>query len=166
MVDDAILLAIAEIAGVFVGFAALIGVTRRAEIESLQLGEIRAVVTNGLMVVVAALIPVALSAYDVAGRTRWLSAGLAYLLINWTAIFLALRLPENRRLAAARARTAPVASALFWLFEVPVQVPLVLLVLGVNRDLDPAFFLTALAFQMFEAALVLAQLVYARGGRS
>jgi hypothetical protein len=110
------------------------------------------------------LIPVALSAYDITGHALWLIAGLSYLLINLTVIFLALRRPENRRLAAVQARTAPMASAFFWLLEIPVQVPLVLVVLGVNQDLDSAFYLTALAFQMFEAALVLAQLVYSRAG--
>jgi len=45
-------LAIAEIAGVFVGFGALISFTRRAEIEAEQLGQIRAVVTIGLVVIV------------------------------------------------------------------------------------------------------------------
>jgi hypothetical protein len=58
MTEDAVLfITIAEIAGVFVGFAALISVTRRSEIQPAQLGQMRAVVTIGLVVVVAALIP-------------------------------------------------------------------------------------------------------------
>jgi hypothetical protein len=166
LVEDVVLfVTIAEIAGVFVGFAALISVTRRAEIDVSQLGQIRAVVTIGLMVVVAALIPVALSAYDLTGPALWVVASLIYLLLNWTVIVLALRRPENRRLAAAQARTTPVTAVFFWLLEIPIQVPLLLVVFGVNRDLDPAFYLTALVFHLFEAALVLAQLVYAQAGR-
>lgn len=156
---------IAEIAGVFVGFAALISITRRAEIDDSQLGQIRAVVTIGLMVVVAALIPVALTAYDLTGHTLWLIASIIYLLLNWTVIFLALRRPENRRLAAAQARTKPLMAVFFWVLEIPIQVPLLLVLFGVNQDLDPAFYLTALVFHLFEAALVLAQLVYSQVGR-
>lgn len=166
MMEDIVLfVTIAEIAGVFVGFAALISVTRRAEIETSQLGQIRAVVTIGLMVVVAALIPVALGAYDIAGHALWLVTSLVYLLLNWTVIFLALRRPENRRLAAAQVRTRPVTALFFWLMEIPIQVPLLLVVFSVDRDLDSAFYLTALVFHLFEAVLVLAQLVYAQVGR-
>lgn len=164
--DDVVLfVTIAEIAGVFVGFAALISVTRRSEIDTSQLGQIRAVVTIGLMVVVAALIPVWLGAYQVTGHPLWVVASLIYLVLNWAVIYLALRRPENRRLAAAQARTTPVMAAFFWLLEIPIQVPLLLVVFGVNRELDAAFYLTALVFHLFEAALVLAQLVYAQVGR-
>jgi len=165
-VEDVVLfVTIAEIAGVFVGFAALISVTRRAEIDVTQLGQIRAVVTIGLMVVVAALIPVAFSAYDLTGHGLWVVVSLVYLVLNWTVIVVALRRPENRRLAAAQARTTPVTAVFFWLLEIPIQVPLLLVILGINRDLDAAFYLTALVFHLFEAALVLAQLVYSQVGR-
>lgn len=166
MVEDiALFVTIAEIAGVFVGFAALIAVTRRSEIDASQLGQIRAVVTIGLLVVVAALVPVTLGAYDVAVNTLWLIASIVYLVLNWAVIYLALRRPENRRLAAAQARTKPMMAALFWVLEIPIQVPLLLVVFGVSSDLDLAFYLTALVFHLFEAALVLAQLVYTQVGR-
>ena len=165
MEDVVLFVTIAEIAGVFVGFAALISVTRRAEIDVTQLGQIRAVVTIGLMVVVAALIPVAFSAYDLTGHGLWVVVSLVYLVLNWTVIVVALRRPENRRLAAAQARTTPVTAVFFWLLEIPIQVPLLLVILGINRDLDAAFYLTALVFHLFEAALILAQLVYSQVGR-
>ena len=66
-VDSVIFIAIAEIAGVFVGFGALISVTRRSDVDPAQLGSIRAVVTAGLTVVVAALIPVVSASYGVGG---------------------------------------------------------------------------------------------------
>jgi hypothetical protein len=163
--DVVLFVTIAEIAGVFVGFAALISVTRRSEIDESQLGQIRAVVTIGLMVVVAALLPVAFNAYELRGHPLWVVASLAYLILNWTVIVLALRRPENRRLAAAQARITPMAATLFWLLELPIQIPLLLIVFGANRDLDVAFYLTALIFHLFEAALVLAQLVFTQVGR-
>lgn len=163
--DTGLFVTIAEIAGVFVGFAALIGVTRRSDIGASQLGRLRAVVTIGLVVVVGALLPIVLGAYDLAERTLWLIAGLAYLILNWVVIVLALRRPENRRLAADQARTMPMGAAFFWLLEIPIQVPLLLLVVGVSPELDAAFYLTALVFHLFEGALVLAQLVYDQIGR-
>jgi hypothetical protein len=52
-------------------------------------------------------------------------------------------------------------AAFFWLLlELPIQVPLVLTLLGLFPDLEPAFYTTALVFHLFEAAYVLARLVY------
>jgi hypothetical protein len=161
MAELDLLIAVAEIAGVFVGFGALISLTRRNEIEAAQLGLIRAVVTIGLQVVVAALVPVVLDRYQVAGHSLWLVSSLVFLGINWAVIVHSLRSPENRRLMVDLARTSPLRSLFFWLLlELPVQIPLLLIVLGMNRNLEPAFYLTALVFSLFEAAFVLAQLVY------
>lgn len=155
--------AMAEIAGIFVGFGALISVTRRSEIEAGQLGQIRAVVTIGLVVLVAALIPVGLGRYGVAGRSLWFISSLVFLLLSWGVNILSLRRAENRQLVITQARTSPLNAAFFWLLlEIPVQVPLFLAVFGVRPALDPAFYLTALLFNLFEAAFVLAQLVYSQ----
>jgi hypothetical protein len=166
--ETGLFVAIAEIAGVFVGFGALISVTRRSEVAPEQLGSVRAVVTAGLSVVVAALVPVALSAYGLSGRPLWFLSSLVFLVLGWAVIGLALRAPENRRLVASLAKDRPVSSLFFWIMlEVPIQVPLLLAVLGLFPDLDPAFYTTALAFNLFEAAFVLAQLVYSqRAGAS
>lgn len=165
-VDRALFLAIAEIAGVFVGFGALISVTRRSDLEPGQLGAIRAVVTAGLTVVVAALIPVALASYGVEGRALWFVSSLAFLGLSWAVIGLSLRAPSSRRLLTSLAREQPGSSLFFWLvLEIPIQVPLILAVLGRFGHLDSAFYITALAFNLFEAAFVLAQLVYSQGER-
>jgi hypothetical protein len=154
---------LAEIAGVFIGFGALISVTRLRDIESAQLGQIRAVVTIGLVVMVAALTPVGLDRYGVTGHNLWLLSGLVFLALSWAVIVLSLRRPENRQLVIAQARSEPLKAAFFWiLLELPVQVPLFLIVLGARPDLDQAFYLTALIFNLFEAAFVLAQLVYSQ----
>ena len=161
--DINLFIALAEIAGVFVGFGALISVTRRAEIAPYQLGLIRAVVTIGLVVIVAALIPVSLDRYGVTGHDLWLVSSLAFLVLIWAVIFISLRRRENRALTRSRARANPVAAAIFWLLlEVPMQLPLVLAVLGPYPDLEPAFYATALVLNLFEAAFVLAQLVYSQ----
>jgi magnesium-transporting ATPase (P-type) len=140
-------------------------VTRRSDVEPAQLGAIRAVVTAGLTVVVAALIPVVLASYGIDGRTLWFVASLAFLGLSWAVIGLALRARSNRRLMASLARTRPGSSAFFWLvLELPIQVPLIVAVLGLFPDIAPALYITALAFNLFEAAFVLAQFVYSQGG--
>jgi len=60
MQDADLLLSLAEIAGVFVGFAALISIRSDSTSEAYEVTYVRAVVSFGLMVVVAAL-PVASS---------------------------------------------------------------------------------------------------------
>ena len=154
---------LAEIAGVFVGFAALISVTRRAEIEATQLGRIQTVVTIGLEVIVAALVPVVLGSYGITGRTLWFTSSLVFLILIWVVIILSLRRPENREILASETRASPAVSAFFWvLLEVPIQVPLALILLGLFPGLEPAFYITALGFNLFQAAFVLAQLVYSQ----
>lgn len=132
----------AEIAGVFVGFGALISVTRRSEIEAEQLGHIRAVVTIGLVILIAGLIPVGLDRYGVVGRSLWFLSSLVFLALSWGVTLLSLRREENRRLVVAQLRSRPLNAAFFWLLlELPVPVPLFLALFGVRPDLDAALYL-------------------------
>lgn len=154
--------AVAEIAGVFVGFGALISVTRREGFSPSQVGRLRAVVTIGLLVITAALIPVLLVRYGISGHALWFASSACFLALNLAVMALSLRRSENKALLAAQTRADPLAAALFWLLlEIPVQVPLLLALVGRWPRLEPAFYTTALVFNLFEAAFVLAQLVYA-----
>ncbi|MEJ2303905.1 MAG: hypothetical protein P8Y14_20445 [Anaerolineales bacterium] len=163
MAEIDLFIAMAEIAGVFVGFGALISVTQHSEIEADQLGQIRAVVTIGLVVMVAALIPIGLDRYHLSSHNLWFVSSLVFLVISWAVIVLSLRRPENRQLMIAQARSSPMKAMFFWLLlELPVQIPLLLILLGPWPDLEPAFYLTTLVFNLFEAAFVLAQLVYSQ----
>jgi len=161
--DLNLFVAIAEIAGVFVGFGALISLTRRSEIETSQLGQIRAVVTIGLVVMVAALVPVVIAHYEIEERDLWRGSAVAFLVLVWTVTLLSLRAPEQRQLTVTQIRGRPAVAGFFWLLlEVPIQLPLILAVLGPFPDLGAAFYTTALAFNLFEAAFVLALLVYSQ----
>ena len=79
-------LSIAEIAGVFVGFGALISLLRDHQEEGRVM--LHAVIANGLVVLVAALIPVALSQYGLTGRALWGSSSGAFLVLCWAAIWV------------------------------------------------------------------------------
>lgn len=163
--DVVLFVTIAEIAGVFVGFGALIGVTRRSDIEAAQLGQLQGVVTGGLLVVVAGLIPVGLDTYGIEGRTLWVISSIIGLVLSWVVIFLALQRSANRELARAQVRNSPIGAAFFWLLELAIELPFLLVLLGVDPELDMALYLTALVFHLFQAALILAQLVYAQVGK-
>jgi hypothetical protein len=160
--DANLFVAIAEVAGVFVGFGALIAIIRHGEISAAQLARIRAMVTIGLVVIVAALVPVVLAQYGIDDHALWAVSSAVFLVVDWAAIVLGLRNASTRRMVLDQARQSPAVAAFFWvLLElIPVQLPLVLVILAVNPDLDGAFYLTALAFNLFQAAFALAQLVY------
>lgn len=161
--DFSLLMTMAQIAGIFVGFGALISITGKSEIDASQLGQIRAVVTIGLVVIVAALLPVGLGHYGLTGHTLWLLCSLVFLLLSWAVTIYSLQRPENRDITLARARANPIMAVFFWLLlEIPMQLPLVLTALGLYPQLDIAFYITALVLNLFQAAFVLAQFVYSQ----
>lgn len=161
--DMDLFVALAEIAGVFVGFGALISVTRRGAIDATGSAQIRLVVTMGLVVMVAALIPVGIGRYGVTGHALWSWSSITFLVLIWVSITASMRVPRNRALLIAQARANPIGVVFFFVFlEIPIQVPLVLAVLGSYPALEPAFYTTALVLNLFEAAFVLTQLVFSQ----
>jgi hypothetical protein len=55
----------------------------------------------------------------------------------------------------------------FWiLLEGPINIALILIVIGIYPDLEPAFYITALLFHLFEAAFILVQIVNYQMGAS
>lgn len=161
MPDAELLVALAGIAGVFVGFGALIS-TREGGLGELWL--IRSVVNQGLMVVAAALVPVAIGRYGVAGHQLWLLSSLLLLVGNWVVIVLLHLRREDRAFQVLQSRASRAVLSGFVLFlELPFQVALILVVLGLFPDLEPALYLTALLLILFEAAALLVMLVYSQG---
>jgi hypothetical protein len=161
--DANVFVGIAAVAGVFVGFGALIGAVRHGQMHWSQVALVRIVVTNGLLVVVGALLPVMLGLYGIDGHQLWALSSALFLVLSWVQIVRTLRAPESRQLALGQARRRPLSAAFFWVaLELPIQLPLLLAVLGVNPALDVAFYFTALAFTLFEAAFILVQLVHAQ----
>ena len=158
--DVELFIAIAEIAGVFVGFGALISLTRKNAIDYDQLGRLRGVVSVALVVIVAALIPVGISRYGVTGHDFWVVCSIIFLFLVWAQIVLSLRKPKNRQLLTKQTHDNPLVSIFFWIIlEAPIHVSLVLALLGVFPGLEPAFYTTALLFHLFEATFLLVQIV-------
>jgi len=153
-----IFIGIAHIAGIFVGFEALISVTHQKEV-----GRIRGLITVGLTTIIASLIPVLFSSYGFSGHILWFLSSLIFFFLDWTVIILSLRNPENREGLRTEKETHPVMLVLFWLlFEVPLQIPLILTLIGLFPDLEQGFYITALLFNLFSAAYMLSQIVYTK----
>jgi len=160
MPETDLFMELAGIAGVFLGFGALISIRSAGTSEAFELTYIRGVVEMGTQVVVAALVPVALSSYGITGHELWLLSSLVYLGLSWGIFAVSMRVPEARAIAVATpwARRA-VSLALF----VPMQIALVLVVLGLVPDQESALYLTAIGLHLVTAASFLLSLAYSFG---
>ncbi len=166
MQDTDLLLSLAEIAGVFVGFGALISVRSSGASDAHEITYIRSVVTLAIWVVIAALAPVIGSRYDLAGHGLWLTCSLLALVLLLGQWIVNERTTESRELGAAysRAQTVGVAASYLGLM-IPMIAALVLVVLGLFPDQEPALYLTAVGLGLFMGALTLLLLVFLQGPR-
>jgi hypothetical protein len=170
MQDTELFLSLAEIAGVFVGFGALIAVRSSGPSEAQEISYMRAVVVMGMVTIVAALAPVVLDRYGVAGHQAWtLSAVVA--LVGFVVMAGAMaRTPEYRaswsaELATPRPRwLSIVGSAGALLYYGPLVLLPIVIVLGVAPEQEAAFYLTFVVLIMLGAAWSLLGLVLAQRG--
>ncbi len=153
-------LSLAEIAGVFVGIAALISVWSGGASETHEVLYIRWVVTQGVWVVTAAIAPVIVSRYGVTGHELWLVCSLPGLVLYVGLWIVNERATEGRELMAAYTRAQTVGTMAFGLaFIVPTIAALPLVVLGLFPDQEPALYLTAVGLVLSLGAFTLLLLV-------
>jgi len=158
-----LLVSLAEIAGIFVGFGALIVLSHQGDERVPEQQMVRQVVVIGLLTLVGALLPVGLAQLGLDGSLlwRWSSGGFFAL------IWFALLHPSSWPLIIAQARSNPRAAAFFWIvLETPIQVPLILAILGFFPAKVAGLYTVAVVVNLIEAAQLLAQIVYARVARS
>jgi hypothetical protein len=162
--DDELFVALAQIAGVFVGFGALIGATREGGASASDRLQLHSVVLVGLLVVATALIPVGLARYSLGPDTVWRVSSLAFLLLIWAVILAPFRDPADRGVLLSRFKARPMSLAFLVCLEAFVQGPLVLVLLGSFPASSPALYTTALVINLLQAAFLLSQLVLSRPG--
>jgi len=162
MQDVDLFLSLAEIAGVFVGFGALISVRSGGPSDAHEVTYIRWVVSNAIWVVAAALAPVIISRYDIAGHELWLVCSLLALVL-FLGLLAVWRTTEIREIVAATPRAMIVEVASNALLMVPMIGALILVVLGLFPDQEPALYLTAVGLGLFLDALTLLFLVFSHG---
>ncbi len=151
---------LAEIAGVFVGFGALISIrSEMARDEEVML--IRMIVYSGISVVVAALTPVMISAFGVTGHGLWVTSTVVFLVLWWGSSILDRWDRERKRVLATITRRTRIRQELpaapLWL---SMNVALILILTGRFLDHEPALFLTAVTLNLFLTAGTLIYLVY------
>jgi len=158
MQDVDLFLALAEIAGIFVGFGALIALRSGATADPAEVMFVGMVVWMGVQTVAGALAPVAISRFGVTGHALWLTCSVIVLAIFWIGDELVKRLsPERRAILAAMPRKARARQELvgvpFWLL---MNLALALIVVGVLPVHEEALYFAALVLLLlFDAGLVL-----------
>ncbi len=158
-----LLSSLAEIAGVFIGFGALIVLSGKADDDAPELGMMRQVVVIGLVTLVGALIPVGIAQFGVEGEVLWRVSSASFFGLIWYAILH----PTSRPLIIAQIRTDRRAAAFFWLvLEPPIQIPLILAMLGLFPEKAAGFYTVAVVVNLVEGAQLLAQVTYARVART
>ena len=144
MPDTVLLISMAEIAGVFVGFGALISVRSTESRDPRTMAYLSSVMWMGLWVVFVALIPLGVSAFGLAGRALWLPCSVVALVLWWLAFLVSRFSPEFREDVAT---TPPARNALYMTVAVVpftvMNAALVLTALGVWPDLAPALYTIA-----------------------
>ena len=96
MQDVELFVHLAEIAGVFVGFGALIAIRSGGASGMEEVARMRVLVSMGVMSVIIALAPITLSRYGVTGHQLWAPCGVL-VLVSWVvAVVAMLQTPEYR----------------------------------------------------------------------
>lgn len=154
------LLAMAEIAAAFAGFAALVSVIRRAANQPADavhdLLRLRLVISSSVAGVAAALVPVGLAGYGLDAGLTWRLAAVIFLIFNngIIASFLGSYQPVRGTFPPDRLAVVVVGS-----LEVIEQVSLVAVVLGLPVGNAPALYVTALIANLCQAGFIFVRFV-------
>jgi hypothetical protein len=157
MQDVELFLSLAEIAGIFVGFGALIAIRGGDRGDVYDVTGVGMIVWLAIVVVVLALVPVVVSRFGVGGHELWLACSLCALVLFWVGDEVFIRIfPERRAYMAAqplRARWRMELAAT--VFTVPMTIGLVVVVLGLLPEHEAALYLLAVVLMLFMDAWLL-----------
>jgi hypothetical protein len=168
MQDAEVYIHLAEIAGVFVAFGALIAVRGGGARGPLEVGFTRGMVSFGVLVMVAGLAPVGLDLFGLAEHQIW-AVSSALVLAGFILTFRAsLRTPETRanyrrtaEVLRAESNPRAVADVLVMLgFGLAVLLPPIIILLGVAPELEAGLYFTTAVLLLLWAAWLLLDLVY------
>jgi hypothetical protein len=145
---------LAQIAGVFVGFGALIAVSGQQTMDELEKSSLIACVMIGLFVIIGALFPILLMSYGVSESNLWVIAAGVILVVDWITIW-----PQREGfLSPIRDRRYGDAAFMYGL-EFLVELPLILILLPVLQDHSVALYSTSLIVSLFQGAFFMMWLV-------
>jgi hypothetical protein len=166
MQDADLFLELAGIAGVFVGFGALIAV-RSSGAGPDEIGFMRGVVSFGLLTVVAALAPVTIDRYAPTEHQLWAMSSTVVLVGLVVLIGVMARTPEYRANMAAGLRSGGLKK-IENVASVPLDIALggvpIVILLGLAPQLEPALYFTLVVLLLLGAGWVLLDLVFSQRG--
>ena len=160
MPDTELFLSLAEIAGVFVGFGALIVIRSGRTSDVFEVTSISQVVEYGIMVVVVALVPIAINQFGISDHALWWVCSLVALALFWGGDEVLRRVTPERRAAlewfgAAPARWRGVVYVWTLAEVIPMTLAWIVILVGVRPDLDAALYFAALAILLLIDAVQL-----------
>jgi hypothetical protein len=167
--DTELFLSLAEIAGVFVGFGALIAVRAGGPTAANVVAPMRGMVTMGAMTIVAALAPVILGRYGLTGHGIWALSSVVVLVGFFGTMAAMARTPEYRATWAAEieaGRTTRsrwlvvVESAAYAALMIALVLIPILILLAVAPELEAALYSTVVALLLIGAGWTLLGLVF------
>jgi hypothetical protein len=163
MQDADLFMELAGIAGVFVGFGALIAVRSGGASDAFETTYVRFVVWLGMLTVVAALAPVTLGPYGLGEHEVWVLS-CAILVAAYLAMGIVnVRMPESRAVDAASSRTHKIAeNGMSVLLGIPTLIAVILIVLGLRPELEAALYRTVVVLVPLGAGGTLLELVYSQ----
>jgi hypothetical protein len=154
------LLALAEIAAAFAGFAALVSVIRR---RTDQPGEevhdilrLRLIISSGVVGVAAALVPVGLAGYGLEGEIVWRLSSLIFLVLGYGIIFSFVHAYQPVRGDFPPDRLAVIVTTSI---EVLEQGSLLVVLLGIPLGNPAALYVTALIGNICQAGFVFVRFI-------
>ena len=162
-----VLLSLAEIAGVFVGFGALIAVRSGGPSEAFEVGYMRGLVSFGVLTVVAALAPVTLGGYGLTTHEVWVLSSLL-VLVGYLVVFaVSAGTPEYRTnmrdwYEGTKSWRWWVTQVASWLFMAALLLALVIVMSGLFPDQEAALYFTVVVLSLLLAAWLLLYLVFAQ----
>ena len=160
MLDTELLMHLAEIAGIFVGFGALIAIRSESTRDD-EVSTIRQLVVLGIVVVIVAIFPVILAGFGVTGHGLWATSAGVFLVLFWGSGILNLwdveRTKYLRSITLRERMRFELPLVPLWLF---MMVALVLILMGQIPELEPALYLAAVAASVVLTAATLLILVY------
>ena len=160
-----LLIHLAEIAGVFVGFGALISLRSETPTNDYEVTMLRLIVWTGIVVVVTALFPVVLADYGIEGHGLWVASSVLFLVVFWVGGMVIDRLgPERSRYLQGIPRRTRIRFEIPALFLwVPMNIALVVVLFGFFPNQEPVLYVTAVALNLIMDALLLLYLVFRQG---
>jgi uncharacterized membrane protein len=167
MQDADLFMELAAIAGVFVGFGALISVRSGGASDAREVSPVRVTVAMGLVAVIGALAPVTLGLYEFTEHQALAVSSVVTLAAGLGVGYKHVRSPEYRAYAAAmrpeRLRVVDVVLLAAWvLIAGGVLLAPVVIVLGLAPAVEAALYFTVLVLVLLLAAWALLSLVFAQ----